>query len=297
MHGWDGWGRIMTLNHVLLTRFNLPSAGFESVVRAQEGWLKNRTHLFEKYCLSSVRAQTNKNFHWIIYFDPESPEWLKEKIREWSADRIFEPIFRPAVSYDELICDIRRVVGSPGTELMTTNLDNDDGIAIDFVHRLQETPRTSTRNAIYIADGLIKAGKCIYLQVDKKNAFCSVREGWSSPVGCWVDFHEHLGQHMPVIVLRGEPAWLQVVHGSNVSNRVRGGMVSVAQYQGLFPRVLCDVAEPSMIDFLHDLLVGRPTRLLKETARRAVKILVREFLGRTGADRVKLAWATYLRRH
>ncbi|MBY8850425.1 putative rhamnosyl transferase, partial [Saccharothrix sp. MB29] len=68
------------MDHVVLTRFNLPSVGAESVVRAQEGWLTKRVGLFERYCLPSVAAQTSSDFRWLIYFDPESPQWLKDRI-------------------------------------------------------------------------------------------------------------------------------------------------------------------------------------------------------------------------
>ncbi|MCU1424755.1 MAG: hypothetical protein JWM51_1046, partial [Microbacteriaceae bacterium] len=67
-------------DHVLLTRFNLPSAGVESLIRAQEGWLRTRVELFERYCVPSVLAQTSSSYRWLIYFDPESPQWLKDRV-------------------------------------------------------------------------------------------------------------------------------------------------------------------------------------------------------------------------
>ncbi len=45
------------VDHVFLTRFNLPSAGFESMVRAKQGWLQNRVELFERFCLPSLRPR------------------------------------------------------------------------------------------------------------------------------------------------------------------------------------------------------------------------------------------------
>ena len=62
-----------SIDHVILTRFNLPTAGVESLVRAQEGWLRDRQVLFEKYCLPSVKFQTRQDFSWIVYFDTQSP--------------------------------------------------------------------------------------------------------------------------------------------------------------------------------------------------------------------------------
>jgi hypothetical protein len=125
------------VDHVLLTRFNLPSPGVERMVRAQESRLENRVKLFEKYCLASVKAQTAGDIHWITYFDPESPAWLLERIDEWSAENVFVPIFRATASNSELCADLHEAVSHPGEWLITTNLDNDDALAVDVAHRLQ----------------------------------------------------------------------------------------------------------------------------------------------------------------
>ncbi len=286
----------MSLDHVLLTRFNLPSAGFESIIRAQEGWLRGRAQLFEEYCLPSVRAQSNKNFHWLIYFDPESPSWLKDKIKVWSSDRTFEPVFREQVSHKELIEDIRSVVGIPSSELMTTNLDNDDGIAVDFVQRLQNVEISSSRSAIYISQGLIKCGDAVYIRADRQNAFCSVRESWETPVGCWTDFHNRLGRHMSTKVLEGPPGWLQVIHGTNVSNRVRGRRVSPGQYRSLYLGLLDEVAETTTQDLLRDWLFASPYRIARETARAAIKRIIESSLGKNGGDHVKFVCVSWAKR-
>ncbi|WP_299134485.1 glycosyltransferase [uncultured Amaricoccus sp.] len=55
--------------HVIQTRFNMPSPGRESQIRARPGWLAGRFELFERYCLPSIAAQSLKDFHWVIYFD------------------------------------------------------------------------------------------------------------------------------------------------------------------------------------------------------------------------------------
>lgn len=62
-----------SVSHVFVTRFNLPTPGPESLVRAQEGWLRNRWELFCRYTVPSMRAQTSCDYDWLIYFDPESP--------------------------------------------------------------------------------------------------------------------------------------------------------------------------------------------------------------------------------
>ncbi|KQZ94339.1 hypothetical protein ASD64_02860 [Mesorhizobium sp. Root157] len=281
------------MDHVILTRFNLPSGGNESAIRAREGWLKKRVVLFECYCLPSVLQQTSTNFHWIIYFDPQSPAWLMKRISVWQQAGVFRPIFRVAVSKKALMADMHDVVGQAGDILITTNLDNDDGLAVDFIERLQAEAVTDERTALYLASGLIMQGNQTYLHTDKSNAFCSVREPWEGAVGCWAAYHNQLERIMPTRVVAGDPAWLQVIHGTNVSNRVHGRLVSPERYRALFPRIIDEAKEPEFSDRLLDLLVLKPRRLMREAARGTTKKLVYLLFGLQGLDRAKYAWTRF----
>ena len=279
-------------DHVLLTRFNLPSKGHESFVRAQENWLTDRAGLFEKHCLPSVAAQTTRGFSWIIYFDPQSPAWLMDRIAGWERTGLFRPVFREEVARADLLADLRAAVGDRQAErLLTTNLDNDDSIAADFVERLQATAPVGDRCAIYLANGLIRRGDSLYRHVDRHNAFCSVNELWDAPGTCWSEWHNLLAQHMPAVVLEGAPGWLQVVHGGNVSNRVRGRRVRPAVYRPAFPGLLDDLPDPGAAGLLRDTLVDVPRRALREGGRSAVKTTLTAVAGKQGLDRAKAAWA------
>lgn len=281
-------------DHVLLTRFNLPSASIERIIRAKQGWLEDRVSLFERYCLPSVMAQTNKDFRWIIYFDPDSPGWLKDRVERHRSLGMYQPIFRRSVSREELRADILTVVGTPRPELITSNLDNDDGLAVDFAERIRSVGRTGNRTAIYLSSGLIKYEDHLYGYVDHRNAFCSVREGWDSPVTCWCDWHNLLGESMPVIEVGGGPGWLQVIHSRNVSNRVRGARVSPSTYAQCFPGLIDDVRAPNACDRTIDLLISRPARLARRTSRSAAKTIALRLLGKNGLTRAKLIWASRL---
>ena len=59
--------------------------------------------------------------------------------------------------------------------LITTNLDNDDGLAVDFSERIRSVETTHRRVAVYAARGLIKSANTVFLRTDRHNAFCSVR--------------------------------------------------------------------------------------------------------------------------
>lgn len=276
------------VDHVILTRFNLPSKGPESFIRAREGWLVDRVKLFEQYCLPSVRMQTSSNFSWIIYFDPESPDWLREKIQEWNQNPLFSAIYREEVSRDELLTDIRSTTGASRQRLLTTNLDNDDGLSRDFVERLQSVEAPPRRLAIYLSHGLIKSGNALYWLRDRENAFCSVLENWDDPVTCWVDWHNRLADHMSTTEVTDGPAWLQVIHERNVSNRVHGRRVPAGKFILNFGQLIGDINDPSWYETALDRYWGAPRRFVYETTRSGVKKATMLVGGKSALDRMKI---------
>ena len=281
------------VNHVLLTRFNLPSAGAESFIRARENWLTQRIMLFEKYCVTSVLGQTVSDLKWIVYLDPQSPNWLKNRMLELSASGLFAPIYRQEVQRFELLSDIRSVVETPGQRLLTTNLDNDDGLARDFAERVQAVSLGLTRRVVYVDHGLIVGNQKLYLHRDQRNAFCSVAEPWDTPVTCWSEWHTELDKMMPAAHIGGGPGWLQVIHGDNVSNRVRGRRVSPLGYHASFPGLLDDVSDPSVIDAIGEKFVHSPRRGLREGVRAVAKRAVLAVGGRPGLEAAHGRWNAF----
>ncbi|MGO4383805.1 glycosyltransferase [Specibacter sp. RAF43] len=278
--------------HFLLTRFNLPSTGPESLIRASPEWLLNRVELFRHYTIPSVLAQDAGDCAWIIYFDPESPDWLKSQIAADAAAGIYTPIFTESVDRAALLAELRTHAPGASRRLITTNLDNDDGLASDFIQRIQSSDPGSGRHAIYLADGLIKSGTEVFARTDKHNAFCSVAEDWDEAVTCWSEWHNLLADRMPAIVVRGAPAWLQVIHGANVSNRVRGTLASPAPHVARYAGLLDDVRTPARADLVMERLVRVPARATRETARAMGKFIVMKAAGKEGLDRLKLRLAS-----
>lgn len=271
----------MTLDHFLLTRFNLQTGGVEARVRAGDGWLTHRWELFERYCAPSVARQSTDAFTWLIYFDPESPDWLKRAIAPYAERGAFRPVFRAEVHPSDLLADIRAAGGGAGI-LLTTNLDNDDGIATDFLERLQRAVDFSDRRALFVVNGLIAAPNGVYLRHDARNAFCSVAAPWSDPSTSWDEWHIMLDRTMPVVELGGAPGWLQVVHGENVSNRVRGRLVSAARWEPLFPGVFATRQPPSAAQVVRDRLVGVPIRSVRDSGRTLLRRVALAVLGKDG---------------
>ena len=136
----------MIVNHFILTRFNLRLWRQDkngSPVRTAE-WLEHRFALFANYCLSSVAAQSCKDFQWIVLFDSKTPEQYRERIEGYRAQcpqlvpvfvepengRYFAEVFRGEV------CRLLRQAQDP-KRMLTTYLDNDDALAVGFVEDVQ----------------------------------------------------------------------------------------------------------------------------------------------------------------
>lgn len=277
-----------SLTHVLLTRFNLPTPGVESMVRAKDGWLRERQELFERFCLPSVQAQSKSEFNWIVYFDTQSPPWLKARVAELAMSGTFAAIYRDSVPRTDLLSDIREVAGDDTDVLLTTNLDNDDAVAHDFVERLQAQVGDGGRCAIYLSNGLIRSGMNLYRRHDPHNAFASVSENWSGAVTCWSDWHDRLGGSMDVRPVGGEPGWLQVVHNGNVSNRIKGTLVGPEKYLRLFPCGLDGVATPTTASLIVDRGFWAPLRAAREMPRAIAKKMILLIGGKKGLDRIKV---------
>lgn len=276
------------VDHLVLTRFNLPTPGPESLVRAQEGWLQNRVALFERHTVPTMRAQSQTAFAWVIYFDPQSPDWLLDRMRPLVDEGLFLPIYRERVDWTDVVADARATFGDThGDLLLTTNLDNDDAVSVDFIERLQQAARRHPDHAIYLRTGLILQGDALYLRDDPENAFCSVSERWDSPITAWRDWHNLLHDHLPVASLPGAPAWLQVIHGQNVSNRVRGVRTDAAEHRTAFPGQLDGIADAQAGRLWLDRSVMHPLRELRDSGRSIGKRMILRVGGKQSLDRVK----------
>jgi hypothetical protein len=275
------------VDHVFLTRFNLPSVGPESLIRAQQGWLQERVELFEKYTVPSVVAQTAAEFSWLVFLDTQSPGWLLDRLAPLIDGGVFTPVYGEEFTRDEIVAHAREASGGRHEMLLTTNLDNDDALAVDFAERLQGLVIAGQTRALYLGNGLILHGSETYLRRDPANAFVSVAEPWDGAGTVWREWHNLLHTLMPTHSDGGAPGWLQVVHGRNVSNRVRGVLTDPTRFRHLFPGLLDGIKPPTGAALLRDRAVQLPLRSARESARRIAKKALLTAVGKGGLDRIK----------
>lgn len=206
-------------SHVLVTRFNSPIG--DDHPPASEEWLRERVELFRKYGLPSVRSQTVPPDRWLILCHEESPSWFIDEL-EHLVEGIGEPVWLRRGPSGPLLSELCSPARSP--YLITTRMDNDDCVARDFIESIQGQFCEQRMEAINFTSGLqLHEGK-VYAKLDPSNAFISLIERVEdrSPSTVFMDTHDQIGSHAFVRQVKTHPMWIQVVHGSNIANTVRG---------------------------------------------------------------------------
>lgn len=277
--------------HVFLTRFNLPANRVERSIFSPE-WLTARVELFERYTVPSVRAQEQAGLSWVIYLDQvATPDWLRERMTQLSADLPLHPIYLDrALDRETIHAHVREVSGQAAGPVVTANLDNDDGLATDFVRRVRALVPAALPAAVYLPQGLILRDQRVYLRQDRHNAFVAVVDDISSPefLTCWAGVHDQLESMMPAVRGDGAPAWLQVVHGRNVSNRVAGQLMAPGRHASTFPGLIDDLPGLTLPDRARDAAV-LPARVTRDKVVRPAATLVRRVVGPRRYEGIKMA--------
>ncbi len=253
--------------HVLMTRFNLATPGRESALRNRPGWLAQRFDLFERYCLPSVAAQSRRDFYWVIYFDKDTPAEFKTRIGALRAIFPFTPLFTGLFPPEGWRESLDRLFPQKTPMLLTTRLDNDDSLASDFVARLHSAmDGAPPRCSLNFTNGYVLCGPALYRLHHLSNPFFSWCESWDGEVLTAHNlYHTRIAQSGPVRQIGGLGAWLQNVHGGNVSNKVRGRRIGGAELAGRFPEaVTAQVRAPTPGEALLQNALFGPARDLRD---------------------------------
>jgi len=258
----------MNFTHILMTRFNLATPGRELAIRTQPGWLEGRFELFERYCLPAVAGQDNRDFQWIIYFDKDTPDAFKARIDTLRGIFPFVPYYTglfPAEGWRNSINE----TFAPSTDyVLTTRLDNDDALAPDFTARLHEAVQTHgmAEGSYNFPNGMILRDGAVYAISHDSNPFFSFLEP-AGPALCTAPniHHMKIAEKGPVMQINAPPVWMQIVHETNVSNRVRGRRVVPDTAQARFSTMPPEAFAPASSGaLLLDNLVMAPARDLRD---------------------------------
>jgi hypothetical protein len=216
--------------HVVITRFSVRLSA--ATPPPSNEWIESRFPLLEAYCLPSLIQQTRRDFTWLLLVDRTTPDWATERLREYAATAPF-PVEVLAFAPEEPGA-LGEYVGSLApveTEmLITSRIDSDDAVSLDYIERTRlvaDSVPPGTCLAIVFTQGYELDHGRLYWRPFPRSPFASLCEPMTAHPHTVMDAeHEEIDTLAPVREERGAPSWIQVIHGDNVLNRVRGVRVS-----------------------------------------------------------------------
>lgn len=242
-------------SHFLITLFNLKlwEADKHSSPTGTSEWLSARCDLFERYCLPSVASQRCRHpFIWLVMFDAGTPDDVRQRIARWQlACPQLTPCYFTAdevrgfhgSSRGRQVRFINAAIASKlsGRErwVITTNLDNDDSLAVDALARIQaEFERAPRQCVVSLTEGwqYFPAWSAVIAMTYPHNHFLSMAEPMAEELTTIESLsHREARRLYDVTDLGGDPGWMEVVHDCNVSNELR--ITSRIKYHRLWGEV------------------------------------------------------------
>lgn len=218
-------------DHYLMTRFNLRNPKWELTKNNEmlltEEWMEDRMWLFENFCFPSVASQSTKNFTWLLYFDNTTPQKYRDRVENLiSPHPNFEvhyidgmPAFYPA---------IQTLIGKRSEKipyLITSRIDNDDAIHVDFIAEVQGKFKSQGYRVIDIIKGYSLQVKPTVMLGKKEhifNPFLSLIEKNDNPQTVWFNDHNIWKKERRVTQITNKRLWIAVIHEKNKVNNFNG---------------------------------------------------------------------------
>lgn len=212
----------VSYRHIILTRFNLQYDP-DSVLHIQPAWLDNRLALFEQYCLPSVLQQTCKDFTWLLLADEKTPDTQRQRLLSYeNSEPHIKVIFCPY--YDDFNV-LYRQIGEQYAKgydwLLSTRLDNDDMLALDFVeqlHTYMDTHQPANSILTYPIGIQYFVGENIAFKISfKSNHFLTFLEDKHYIRTCLGMDHTKVSP-ASLRSIGNRDMWCEIVHSSNICN-------------------------------------------------------------------------------
>ncbi|MGE5943551.1 MAG: glycosyltransferase [Flavobacteriales bacterium] len=219
------------MKHFLATRFNLTVPDWKTSKSGKlvltDNWLENRFYLFENYCLPSVKNQTNQNFTWCVFFDANTSDFYKKKVKVIEENYSnFKPLFIDGIgslhnSFKDFIVNNLK----NNEYVITTRLDNDDLIHKDFIKTIQSLYQPIDKTVIDLRKGysitLKEKYSEIRVYVGRFNPFISLVEEAKKIETVFAKMHLDWGDSKNVIIENNLKLWVELVHEENKLNHTK----------------------------------------------------------------------------
>ena len=223
------------------TRFNIVLKGnIERVDKAGSAtgtndWLARRFDLFERVCLPSLMAQTDGDFHWLVFFSDRTPEPFLTRIND--LHQRF-PAFIPCFLADGEMQvrryrqEVKKLLTLEDTHIITARIDNDDAFHITYVERLRAEFHGQDDEMINFLNGIqydMDGGVVADLRKHSNPFIARIERIVEGQVKTVLDVMHHQAQDTGLLRdVDTIPMWLQLIHSGNVLNSFASGRVRYA---------------------------------------------------------------------
>jgi hypothetical protein len=223
--------------HYLITRFNVPVKNWthdkQGNLVGHDSWMDHRLALFSRYCVPTVRHQRQPNFTWIIYLDPNTDNRYQQSIQT-ILHHVPQASLRYASDMEELLTDLRKVISeSPADYVITSRLDNDDGLGKAYVQIVQEAFQSQHNCLINLDHGVvydIRNRVLTELRQARTNHFTSLiekrAEGGENLTVLGFP-HTHPPRECVIMNLSAPYTWFKTIHERNLVSRTKGRPVNL----------------------------------------------------------------------
>ena len=212
----------MKYKHLIFTRFNLQYE-LDSDLHLQAAWLDERFRLFEQYCLPSIVGQTDLHFTWVILSSNQTPDRYKNRLSSYA--ECYRNVQIEYCDYYEDVNVLYKAMGDRYVEdndfLLSTRIDSDDMLAVDFVATLQSYVQShlSTDAVLSFPNGVqwFEKDKMAFAVSYSQNHFLSFLEDRHNIRTCLGIDHTKVSEQTLVLLPR-TAMWCEIVHGNNICN-------------------------------------------------------------------------------
>ncbi len=209
-----------TFKHIVITRFNVP---FDCNCHLDNEWIGRRFDLCDALCFPSLQGQTIRNFSWMPVFHVNTPARWYSRIAKYAKKVNTVPVFLASFDPDSLRRALRDRWRKMPEWIISTRLDSDDALARDHIARVQSLADFTRREFLNFQLGWIWRRGQICIRTYPSNPFLSLIEQSECFQSCYCVPHPRAASAAPIRQIADLPAWLQVVHGGNLSTHVPNG--------------------------------------------------------------------------
>lgn len=217
-------------DHYLITRFNLRNPQWDFTKNKgsllTDEWMENRLELFENFCFPSIIAQKNKNFSWLLFLDESTTPKFRTRLEHLTANHTFIKLFfidGMGAFHTSIQKHIAAHSGQP--YLITTRVDNDDCVHVDYIDAIQQTFDKQEYQAIDIIKGYTLQVEPQFILGKKEhvfNPFISLIERNLNPKTVWSNDHTAWKKEIRIQQISDKRLWMSIIHEKNKVNEFDG---------------------------------------------------------------------------